>query len=168
MSIFWWIICFAVIILLQSKQLRLFYPICFAKIQRLLLQTPVSLHCVSWEPQVVSVLPWVSKKQWTGQVLNGFLLLMIVILFKAYAFTLSIVFSHFWVVCREGAWHNKPFHNYFCALGWGIFSGFLWIFSLLFFLHIQFLLSKSVVWCGESLFVLLIVRSIVKFYFILS
>ena len=162
------IICFAVIILLQSKQLRLFYPICFEKIQRLLLQAPVPLHCVSWEPQVVSVLTWASKKQWTGQVLNGFLLLTIVILFKAYAFTLTFIFSHFWVVCREGAWHNKPFHHYFCALGCDLFSGFLWIFSLLSFLHIQFLLSKSVVRCGESLFALLIVGSIVKFYSILS
>ena len=67
MSIFWYIICFPIIILLQFQKLRLFRPICFAKIQRLISQAPVTLYVLSCEPQVASVLPWADTKQCTGK-----------------------------------------------------------------------------------------------------
>ena len=79
-----------------------FSQICFAKIQGLISQVPVPLHVVSWEPQVVSILPLAATEQCAGKFLTGLYLLTTGIVSNTYAFTLSFIFSHFSVVCGGG------------------------------------------------------------------
>ena len=111
--------------LLQSKQLTLFYPICFALILRLVLWAPVLLHVVSLRPQVVSVLPWADTKQWAGNLTGLFLLTF-------YSFQITCFhckfcpFSFLSGLQGEGKGQNKPVHNEFCALG-DFYSSFIWI-----------------------------------------
>jgi hypothetical protein len=131
-----------------------FHPFCSSKIQRLILQAPVPLQDVCWEPQVVSVLPWADAKQ-----------------FANIFFDLSFSFNHWYCfqhICfhfkfccfsflsglwSRGKWHSKPFDNDFCAWGWDFYSGFIdfWFWHGSLFSASSF--YSLTVWCDVSLFV---------------
>ena len=146
-STFWCIICFSVIMLLQFKQLS-FHPIYCASVQWLIPWSHLSLHVVSWDLQVVSVLPWADAKQLAGKFFDWSFPFNFLYSFQNMFVHSKFVLSHFSVVYRGGRMTQQTISQWFLHSGVGIWILFYKFsdFGTALFFHILFLFPKKVVW----------------------